>query len=480
LTLRASAGIRSGMSAPTEDLFASREPHEDTGAASEAAPRILSVRELTRRIEKLVAGLGRVSVEGEVTRVVRAASGHLYFDLKDIDAKISCTIWKSQLAHALRFDLKEGQQVIAHGKLDVYAPRGTYSLNVQRLEPAGIGALLVELEKRKLELKARGWFDRKRVFPALPRRIGVATSRDGAAFQDFLRTRTLRWPGYPVLLAHTPVQGAGAAAEIARAIRRLDDAGVDVIVVCRGGGSLEDLWAFNELAVAEAIWNSRTPIVSGVGHEVDITLADLVSDRRAHTPTDAAQIVIPEREALAEEVERASTHLARAVDLVLSTRAERLERAANSRALRDPRSQVGVRRERLGRLASRLESALARRIERVRARLAQLERTLQRNGPRASLAEREKRVVAARVLLGSRVRALLERRVAQQALLAARLEALSPTAILDRGYSISAHEDGRIVRSANELQSGAILLTHLRDGRLRSKVLDAAPSAPSS
>ncbi|MEO6710610.1 MAG: exodeoxyribonuclease VII large subunit, partial [Planctomycetota bacterium] len=397
-----------------------------------------------------------------------------------IDAKIACMVWKSQLAQAARFELKEGLQVIAHGKLDVYAPRGTYSLNVQRLEPAGIGALLAELEKRKNELKARGWFERKRPFPALPLRIGVATSRDGAAFQDFLRTRSLRWPGYPLLLAHTPVQGLGASAEIARAIRRLDDAGVDVIVVCRGGGSLEDLWAFNELAVLEAIWNSRTPVVSGVGHEVDVTLADLVSDRRAHTPTDAAQVVIPDRAALSAALERSSSHLARALDIAFATRAERLQRAAASRVLRDPRTLVGVRRERLGRLASRLETGLARRVERARAKLAQLERTLERNGPRARLAEREKRLESARHLLGSRLQALLERRIARQALLAARLEALSPTAILGRGYSISAREDGRVVRSASELHGGEILLTHLSDGRVRSQVLDSAVAASDS
>ncbi|HTF87478.1 MAG TPA: exodeoxyribonuclease VII large subunit [Planctomycetota bacterium] len=461
------------MPAPTEDLFTPREPNEESAASQESAPRVQTVRELTRRIEKLVGGLGRVSVEGEVSRVVRAASGHLYFDLKDIDAKIACMVWKSQLAQAARFELKEGLQVIAHGKLDVYAPRGTYSLNVQRLEPAGIGALLAELEKRKNELKARGWFERKRPFPALPLRIGVATSRDGAAFQDFLRTRSVRWPGYPLLLAHTAVQGATAAAEIARAIRRLDDAGVDVIVICRGGGSLEDLWAFNELAVLEAIWNSRTPVVSGVGHEVDVTLADLVSDRRAHTPTDAAQVVIPDRAALAVALERSSGHLARAIDISFASRSERLQRAAASRVLRDPRTLFGVRRERLGRLASRLETGLARRVERARARLAQLERTLERNGPRAKLAEREKRLESARHLLGSRLQALLERRIARQALLAARLEALSPTAILGRGYSISAREDGRVVRSAAELHGGEILLTHLSDGRVRSQVLDS-------
>lgn len=438
--------------------------------AQPGAAHVHTVRELTRRIEKLVAGLGRVSVEGEISRIMRAASGHLYFDLKDIDAKIACTIWKSQVAHAARFEIKEGLQVIAHGKLDVYAPRGTYSLNVQRLEPAGIGALLAELERRKAELKARGWFDRKRAIPKFPRRIGVVTSRDGAAFQDFLRTRTLRFAGYPLLLAHTPVQGAGAAAQIARAIARLDGAGVDVIVVCRGGGSLEDLWAFNELAVAEAIWNSRTPIVSGVGHEVDVTLSDLVADVRAHTPTDAAQVVIPDRAACEQALERAFTHLERAMESALGSRIERLARAASSRALRDPLRIVGVRRERLAGLAARLESGLQRRIAAARERLSLLGSTLERRGPRTQLALRTRRIDQARLLLNVRVHATLQRRGARMELIAARLQALSPVAVLARGYSITARADGRVVRSATEVVPGDLLITQLGDGRVDSQV----------
>ncbi len=465
------------MPAPTDDLFSARGPQADPGSEQESAPRVQTVRELSRRIEKLMLGLGRVSVEGEISRVMRAASGHVYFDLKDIDAKLACTIWKSQLASAARFEIKEGMQVVAHGKLDVYAPRGTYSLNVQRLEPAGIGALLAELEKRKSELKARGWFERKRELPGWPRRIGVATSRDGAAFQDFLRTRTLRWAGYPLLFAHTPVQGVGAAAEIARAMRRLEDAGADVIVICRGGGSLEDLWAFNEIAVAEAIWNSKVPVVCGVGHEVDITLADLVCDKRAHTPTDAAQIVIPDRAARAGLLERATAHLSRAVDEALALRGERLQRAANARVLRDPRALIGVRRERLGRLASRLETSLARKTHSARSKLVLLERGLERSSPRAKVAAHEKRMEALRHLLSSRLRALLERKLASHARLSAQLEALSPVAILQRGYSITAREDGRIVRSIREVKAGETLVTRVLDGSLTSRATGSC-SAP--
>ena len=456
------------MSSAGDDLFAAVPRGE--GAAEGPASRVQTVRELTRRIEGQLSGLGRVSVEGEISRITRAASGHLYFDLKDLDAKLACTIWKSQVASAARFELREGLQVVAHGKLDVYAPRGTYSLNVQRLEPAGIGALLAELERRKQELKQRGWFDRKRPIPAFPRRIGVATSRDGAAFQDFLRTRTLRWPLYPVLLAHTPVQGAGAAAEIARALGRLDQAGVDVIVLCRGGGSLEDLWAFNEPAVAEALWNSRTPVVCGVGHETDVTLADLVADRRAHTPTDAAQVVIPERAALVEELLTARDHLARAVDLALEERGQRLSRAAGSRVLRDPRTLVGMRRERLGRLSSSLGARAARRLSQGEQRVFAATRALERASPAARLAAAAARLQSLRVALAGAAVRLLERRQASTVRAAAQLEALSPLGILARGYSITSRADGGVLLDAAAAAPGEVLSTRLRTGSLISRV----------
>lgn len=451
-------------------------PFAEAGDGSSTA-RPLSVRDLTRRIERALVGMGRVSVEGEISRVTRAASGHVYFDLKDLDAKLACTIWKSQLASAARFELGEGLKVVAHGKLDVYAPRGTYSLNVQRLEPAGIGALLAEFERRKQELAARGWFDRKRPWPAFPRRIGLATSRDGAAWADFLRTRSQRWPAYPLLFTHTPVQGAGAAQRIAEAIQRLDRAGVDVIVICRGGGSLEDLWAFNELVVAEAIRASATPVVCGVGHEIDTSLADLVSDRRAHTPTDAAQTVIPDRAATLEQLSRARAHLARAVDLIAQDRARRLERAANARALRDPRSWIALREQRRLALRARLEAAIRRRLAEPRALLHRLELRLARGRASERLAARRRALDLALARLSRAGSRTLERGVARQALLAARLEALSPLAVMQRGFSITRGPDGSILRDAAGLRPGEEIATDLLHGRVISTVRQTEPDS---
>ena len=285
-----------------------RSPRSGAAAGGPAAP--LSVSEVTARVSGQLSGLGSLRIEGELSGIKRAASGHVYFDLKDAGARISCVVWRSQVARAVSFRPKEGDSVIASGKLDVYAPRGSYSLVVTKLEPVGVGALLAKLEALKAELRDRGWFERSRPLPRHPRCVGVVTSRDGAALRDFLRTRSLRWPGHPVRLAHAPVQGPGCSENLATALRRLATTGVDVIVLMRGGGSLEDLWGFNEEPLLRAIHECPVPVVSAVGHETDVTLCDHVADHRAHTPTDAGQLVLPDREALLDELERARDHLA--------------------------------------------------------------------------------------------------------------------------------------------------------------------------
>ncbi|MCK6444933.1 MAG: exodeoxyribonuclease VII large subunit [Planctomycetes bacterium] len=444
------------------------------------APRVVTVTELTRKLQGLLANVGRVAVRGEVSRVMVAASGHVYFDLKDLDSKIACTIWKSQVPHAARFELEEGLAVIAHGKLDVYGPRGSYSLIVQRLEREGVGALLVEFERLKQELAAKGWFERKRPLPPLPQKIGVVTSRDGAALQDFLRTRTLRWPLFPLVLAHSSVQGKGASAELARAIERLNRTDVDVIALVRGGGSLEDLWCFNELPVLEAIRNSRVPVVTGVGHEVDTTLADLVADHRAHTPTDAAQTLIPERAALVERLQRAGNLLLQAMGDALDDRETRLAAAARSRALSEPDDMLLARAERLGHLAARMQSALSGRLRAVEARLAAAHRRLEASSPRARLERFERRLVTARERLRPALQRTVEARERRLAVAAAKLDALSPVGILGRGYSITTRASGQAVRDAAELSVGESLVTRVARGRVTSKVERIEPGPPAS
>lgn len=447
----------------------------DPRATRSAAERPWTVAQLTQRLRGLFEGLGRISVEGEIGGIKRATSGHLYFDLKDLDARVSCAIWRSQLATALKFDLREGDAVVVHGKLDLYGPRGSYSLIVSRVERAGVGALLAQLEKLKAELKARGWFDRKRELPIFPRTIGVVTSRDGAAFQDFLRTRSLRWPLYPVRLVHTPVQGPGAATQIASAIRRCDASGVDVIVVIRGGGSLEDLWAFNELEVAEAIFGTRAPVVSGVGHETDVTLCDLVADRRAHTPTDAAQTVIPDRRVLEEALERARNHLLEAMASELDRRRERVERSAKARVLRDVSQVFEERRERVRRLERALGQAVRGALERASGACLDLRRRLERRSPTRQLGEREARLAVLRTRATAGVRRALDSALNTVVGRAGQLEALSPTAVLKRGFSITYAAGSRTpLCSAEDVSSGTELVTLLAEGKVISRATEVS------
>ena len=253
---------------------------------------------------------------------------------------------------------------------------------VERIEPVGLGKQLLELEALKRELKELGWMDRKRPLPRWPRRVGVVTSRDAAALRDFLRTRSLRWPGYPVRICHTPVQGPGSAVSIARAIDLLGASGVDVIVVTRGGGSLEDLWAFNERPVAQAIWNCPVPVVNAVGHETDTTLADWIADHRAHTPTDAANVVFPDRAELVAQLMRVGGYLDRAVEDLLADRVARLERVRASRMLSQPVRLLEGRAERLTETLRRMQAALSRSAHVAESRLERLGNALEKAGPR--------------------------------------------------------------------------------------------------
>jgi exodeoxyribonuclease VII large subunit len=459
---------------------AAEEPAPVPSAPAKRAPaRVFSVAELTLRLRGALEALGRVSVEGEVSRITRAASGHCYFDLKDEEARLACVVWRANAASALRFELEEGMRVVAHGRLDVYPPRGTYTLAVQRLEPSGVGLLLAQFEALKADLKRRGWFDRKRPLPVLPRAVGVVTSRDGAALRDFLRTRSKRWPLYPVRLAHAPVQGPTAAIELARAIERLDRSGVEVIALIRGGGSLEDLWAFNELPLAAAIRACSVPVVSGVGHESDTTLADLVADHRAHTPTDAAQVLFPDRAELEGRLTRLWSWLLEALDGALARAAERLERATRSRVLADPRWIAAEREQRLLHVRGRLEALLSERLARSELRAASLHRRLGEHGPRAELENRARRLERGAARSALFVRRALERRERRQELAAAKLHAFSPIGILARGYSITTREGERTpLLDPAVLSPGERIATRLAGGSVVSRVTEVSPTPP--
>lgn len=435
--------------------------------ARESEPPVLTVADLTRRIAGQLADLGPLVVEGELGPPKRASSGHLYFELKEPGAIVACVVWRSALARAVPPNLADGAKVRVHGRLDVYAPRGTYSFVVERIVPVGAGELLARFVELKRSLEARGWFARKRPLPRLARCVGIVTSRDGAALRDILRTRSLRWPGFPVTLCHAPVQGPGAADAIARSIADLAGSGVDVIVVGRGGGSLEDLWAFNEEAVARAIWECPVPVVSAVGHETDTTISDFVADLRAHTPTDAASVVFPDRAVLVQRLERARAHLDRAQYAALDQRTERLLRSARSAAITRPERMLELRVERILRLRSRLGHSLVTRLSDRERRLGRVRATLRERAPNVVLEQFIARVAASGQRLGAAVARAVERRERTLAVRAATLDAISPLRVLARGYSVTTL-DGRAIVDAGAVPAGARLTTRVANGIVES------------
>lgn len=383
-----------------------------------AGPDVWSVGELALELQSVLsAELGSVRVRGELSRFTAARSGHWYFTLKDADAAVDCVMFRGSNRY-VRFRPQVGDQVVVAGELDLYAPRGQLNLVARRLVPDGEGDLQARIEALKRKLAAEGLFDptRKRALPPLPRAVGVATSPTGAAFQDILRVTGERFPGVPVLLAPCRVQGDHAPTEVVRALHTLAvDGRADVIIVGRGGGSAEDLMAFNDERVARAIAGCRVPVVSAVGHETDVSIADLVADVRAATPSHAAELVVPDRQALLFAVDD---------------------------------------------LGARLRRSLAVRVARSRERLALLRVPL----PSVALLRSQQRVERA----SDRLQEAMERHLTDQAgalaLLSGRLHALSPRKVLGRGYALARDESGRVVTQVADASAGDLLRVEVQDG----------------
>jgi len=485
-----------------EPAAAAPEPEPAKEKEKPPSRAVLTVSELTRQMKNtLEARFSRVCVRGEISGF-RApnARGHLFFNLKDSDACIDVKVWATT-AQRLKFKLRDGLEVIAEGSIDLYAPAGRYSLLVQKLEPAGEGALALAFQQLKEKLQAEGLFGERRKraprpIPFLPRRIGVVTSRNGAALQDFLRVLLQRNPRMSVLVADARVQGDGASAEIVRGIRRLVRAGVDVIVVTRGGGSIEDLWAFNEEPVARAIYDSPVPVVSAVGHEVDYTIADFVADHRAPTPTAAAERLAPVRVELEHALSTLGLRLRRAAErrllegrqrlgalrgrvldprrligqkrvhlqalseqLARAARAALRRRAQHHRQLSDrlqrrrPESELKARRESLARARERLLAAAREGMRRRHQELSRSARSLARWTPETRLDQAAQRLAAleARLITAARGKVATERQ--RLGHLQAMRKAVSPLGVLARGYAVLMRE-GRVVRSAASLSPG--------------------------
>ena len=428
--------------------------------------RILTVSQLTALIRGVVEeNFEQVWVQGEISNLALPQSGHAYFTLKDSGAQLRCVMFRAA-ARALRFRLQDGIGLIARGRLTVYDQRGDYQLVVEYLEPQGLGALQLAFQQLKDKLGQEGLFapERKKPLPALPQRIGIVTSPTGAAIHDMLKVLDRRFANLEILLSPVKVQGAGAAAEIANAIRDFNRYGaVDVLIVGRGGGSLEDLWAFNEEVVARAIAASRIPVISAVGHEVDFTISDLVADLRAPTPSAAAELVVRSKAELSFEVTTLLQRLRRSMQHALAQHRRTLD--TQLRLLKDPLFMVGHHIQRVDDLNSRLQQTGQRYLVRHADRVAALNGRLLLQSPllRLERARERYQLLVERLLQASERSAT--RRQESFALAAARLQALSPLAVLERGYAVALREPLReVVRSSSQLVSGDRIYLRLHHG----------------
>jgi len=435
--------------------------------------RPLSVSALTRRITLTLEDFGPLLVQGELSQVKVAPSGHLYATLKDQEAVISLVMWRSAVVRQSALP-KEGEQVVVRGSLSVYGPRGQYQLTATRISPVGIGDLAARFAALKVKLEAEGLFaeERKRPLPLLPRAVGLATASGSAALADLLHSLRTRFPAMPIVVAPCIVQGAQAVPTIVAALRRLDaHPEVDVIIVGRGGGSIEDLWAFNEEAVVRAIAACKKPVVSAVGHETDTTLADFVADVRAKTPTAAGELVVPVQAELHSALAEYRLHLDRAMDMLLDDARERLRSLGKHRALATPAHQVALRRQRLDELRQRLDDGVTGLLQTRAADVRLL-------GARLEHASPARRITAAREALSQQRRHLASaagHHLAQMherfVGLAARLEALSPLAVIARGYSVVRDANGRLVRRTDQITDGEVIEARMPDGWLRAQVI---------
>ena len=447
-----------------------------------AAPEVFRVVDLTRKIRELLEkGVGDVWVEGEVSNFKRHTSGHYYFTLKDSLSRLACTLFRGQadrLGQKSLGRLRDGVKVQLFGRISVYESQGNYQIIVQKVQECGEGALQAKFEELKQRLSGEGLFDpkRKRPLPKYPRRIGVVTSPTGAAIRDFLHVLHRRQRGISVVIYPTRVQGKGAAAEIAGALRALGVPAslgiepVDVIVVTRGGGSLEDLWEFNEETVARAIADCPVPVVSAVGHEIDFTISDFVADLRAPTPSAAAEILSADSEELLRHLAQMSSRLSRSIGSRLDMIRQGLEGVLRTVLFSEPARRLREHQQTLDHLSEGLEREVTTWLQTRRLTLERIAGGLRFHSPERRISEAghflevSKNAMWQRCDEGARrIRSCLEQK-------AAVLGALSPSAALARGYTLTLDPAGRVIRQAAALKEGDLLVTRFADGSVRSVV----------
>jgi exodeoxyribonuclease VII large subunit len=452
------------------------------GFAFEQSPsrRIWPVCELVEQVCAFVEQrFLDVWVEGEISNCRPAPSGHIYFSLKDAQAQLPVVLFRRQ-ASLLRFKPEDGLRVLVRGKVSVYQQRGQLQLVAEALEPVGAGSLQLAFEQLKERLRAEGLFDsgRKRRLPAFPRTVGIVTSPTGAVIRDFLNIISRRHSGLNVLLCPVSVQGDSAPAEIEGAVSQLNASGlVDLIVLARGGGSLEDLAAFNSERVARSIAASRLPVVSAIGHETDFTISDFVADLRAPTPSAAAELITETQNKIAERVAHQALRLDRATRYQLLRARQLIDGLHVERAERLMTSVMHRVEQQLDDLAFRLESYLIERLRRHQNRVADLTARVLRHDPRRVLGMVRGRLVERRAHLERAWERLLHASSAQCMALEARLQALSPFEVLHRGYALVQDESGSLVRSSSQIAPGDTLRTRLAEGSFLSRVVEKVPEA---
>lgn len=435
---------------------------------------VLSVSELTSAIKKnLESRFPSLSVKGEVSNFKEQTSGHLYFTLKDQEAQISAVLFRGNTRDLKRLP-KNGDQIIVQGELNVYAPRGSYQIIIRKLDYAGVGELLLQLQKLKEKLEKLGWFDaeRKKPLPKFPRTIGVITSPTGSVIQDILQILSRRFSGFHLILNPVKVQGEGAASEIAQAIEQFNRYGLaDVLIVGRGGGSLEDLWAFNEEKVAAAIFYSKIPVISAVGHETDFSIADFVADVRAPTPSAAAEVATQETAQQLHGLSQTKARLASFVITSLKHHRKQLENLKRHPGLASPLSLLEPHLQRLDDLRSDLDLCLKRCFQDKQLRLLALKKQAHALNPDSQIQTWRQKISALAKPLQATVLQLIARKSQRLAQLTSHLQGIDPKNLLTKGYCILFHEKkDSVILSTQELKSQDKVRLQLHDGKVHLTV----------
>ncbi len=435
--------------------------------------RVLTVSQLTARIRELLAqNFTDIWVEGEISNAHLAQSGHLYFTLKDDRAQVRCVCFKQQL-RLLKFRPEDGLQVTVRGSISVYDARGEYQIYVENVEPVGLGALQLAFDQLKKRLEAEGLFDpaRKKPLPLLPRRIGLITSPRGAAVRDVVRILRRRFHNVHLTLYPVRVQGEGAAGEIVKALQYFNRQKLaDVLILTRGGGSLEDLWAFNEEAVARAIAASAIPVISGVGHETDFTIADFVADVRASTPSAAAELVVQTRREFDKHIADLGDALVQQIRYRILVLSRRVHELAADRAFRRPLDLLRQARQRADEFTSRLAAALQARLDQSRRRFTAAQLRIVSFDFRARIAALRLRLEKRCADLGLRADRLLRTKRERLDRLRLQLEERGPMRVLERGYAIATDAAGNVLRSTDQVALGDTVAVQLARGRLTTEV----------